>query len=163
MKLWWDCVCGLEVFSLSLSLERRRTESAKLYTRWSGAALLRYLYRAPTIRPALILILAFSYARVSVFLQEDERAKGKKARSVRAGRKRWEAIPRKRQTCLWLKAYRFTAIIYTCIYARYITLNIFHTYVAIWSMVGITYSLLLLLFRNFLSSMKDEILNDTVG
>lgn len=124
------------ILSLSLSLPRR-AEGAKLYTRWSGAALLRYLYRAPTIRPALILILAFSYARVSVFLQEDERAKGKKPRSVRARRKRWEAIPRKRQTCLWLKAYRFTAImryvyIYICtmctLSLHNLTLNIFRGY-----------------------------------
>ena len=134
-------MCGLEVFclslslslppSLSLSLERRRVESAKLYTRWSGAALLRYLYRAPTIRPALILILAFSYARVSVFLQEDERAKGKEGTVRESWKKTMRSDSEKKTDVSATESiYRFTAIMYMrviYVHWRYITLNIFHT------------------------------------
>lgn len=75
--------------------------------------MLRYLYRAPTIRPALILILAFSYARVSVFLQEDERAKGKEG-TVRESWKKTMRNDSEKKTDVSAteSIYRFTAIMY---------------------------------------------------
>lgn len=143
-------MCGLEVFCLSLSLPSFLPPSLSLSHSSVGGLRVQNCIQdeaAPLCCDTFTVLLQLDQPSYSFWhspMRESRYSyrkmkgrKEKKARSVRAGRKRWEAIPRKRQTCLRLKAYiRNHVYVYTYICTLTLhNLKYFSYIVAIWSMV----------------------------